>query len=761
MNKWLQPLLAALVLALALILRWFDPPVLGDLRALVFDQYQRVHPREYQPLPVKIVDIDDASIAKLGQWPWPRTVIADLIVKLREKGAAVIAFDVVFSEPDRTAPSRIYSNWQLAPDDPLVKELQARVGDPDALLAQELTRGNVVLGLVLTAEDKPAKVTRKGGFAINGINPRKQPDLIPEFPGVLPSIQELQDAARGNGAINPVPDRDSIVRRVPMILKGGDDLYPSLVAEALRVGLGVGSYIVKASGSQTYSFALFRNFLRGKPGIAEVAIGPLKIKTDPRGEIWLYDTGRRSERYVPAWQVLEGSAPDLTNNIVFVGASAPGLLDLRSTPNASIIPGVEIHAQVVEQILTNTLIERPVWADDLEFAALLVLGLAMILLLPRLGAVGCAILGATSVLAAMGYGWWAFLELNWLLDPAYPSAGAGAVFLTGVLLSFRRSDQERKRVRETFSHYLAPAMVKRLVANPGLLKLGGEVRDLTIMFCDIRDFTTISERMDAASLTTLLNDFLTPMTEAVLSNGGTIDKYIGDAIMAFWNAPLDEPDHPELACRATLEMRRRLAILNAQLAEKAAKAGQEHQPIMIGIGLNSGPALVGNLGARQRLNYSVIGDSVNLASRIEGVSKNFGVDILIGEQTRLAAPDFAAIPIGDIQVKGKTKPAKLFALIGGPEVAKAPQADELLAAFSDVAQGFKSGDFAAVETALARARGLSAGLGLEPLLEHMTRALAKTTYKSPPPLETVTPPVTVVKDLSEVSLEKAVPAASD
>jgi adenylate cyclase len=267
-------------------------------------------------------------------------------------------------------------------------------------------------------------------------------------------------------------------------------------------------------------------------------------------------------------------------------------------------------------------------------------------------------------------------------------------------------------------------MVKRLVANPGLLKLGGEVRDLTIMFCDIRDFTTISERMEAAALTALLNDFLTPMTEAVLAHDGTIDKYIGDSIMAFWNAPLDAPNHAMLACRATLEMRRRLSLLNAQLAERAAKAGQEHHPIMIGIGLNSGPAMVGNLGARQRLNYSVIGDNVNLASRVEGVSKNFGVDILIGEQTRAAAPDLAAIPIGDIFVKGKTVPARLYALIGGPEVMQSPNSAELLDALGESAQAFKAGNLATVAAALEKAKSLGGGLNLDPLFEHMTNALA-------------------------------------
>ncbi|HKP27649.1 MAG TPA: adenylate/guanylate cyclase domain-containing protein [Dongiaceae bacterium] len=721
MDKWLQPALASLVLAVALALRWYDPPILGDLRSLVFDQYQRVQPREYQPASVKIVDIDNESLIRIGQWPWPRSVIAELLHKLREQGAAVIAMDIVFSEPDRTAPSRVFSGWGLAPDDTLSQELSVRVTDPDEALAEELKLGKVVLGAVLTDDVRGEPVKRKGGFANAGVNPR---DNVRDFAGIIAALPILQESAAGNGAINPAPDRDAVVRRVPMILKVGKDLYPSLVAEALRVGVGASTYVVKSSGSQGYKWLGWQFWGLKRTGVGEIGIGPIRINTDPEAMVSLYDTGHRQERFIPAWQVLAGEKFDLSGTVIFVGTSAPGLLDLRSTPNASAVPGVEIHAQIVEQIMLNDMIERPLWADLVEFLSLLILGGAMVILLPKLGAVGCAILGGVSVIAAAGFGWWAFLHLGWLIDPAYPSAGALTVFTTGVLLSFRRSDIERKRVRETFSHYLAPAMVKRLVANPSLVRLGGEVRDLTIMFCDIRDFTSISERMEATALTSLLNDFLTPMSEAVMENGGTIDKYIGDSIMAFWNAPLDERDHAKLACRATLEMRRRLAALNKALAERAQAAGQSFSPIMIGIGLNTGEALVGNLGARTRVNYSVIGDNVNLASRIEGVSKGFGLDILIGEQTRNAAPDFAAIPIGDIFVKGKTLPARLYALIGGPEVAKAPQAEELLNEFAKIAHSFKSGNLAGAASALAVARNLGQGLGLEPLFDHIGNMLA-------------------------------------
>jgi adenylate cyclase len=723
MMRWLQPVLALFVLGLLVALRIYDPPLLSDLRSLMFDQYQRLSPREYTPgIPVKIVDIDDESLARLGQWPWPRSQMAQLLEKLRAQGAIAVALDIIFAEPDRTAPANIATGWGLQADNPLVKQLQAEVKDPDQVLADEIAKGRVVVGLALTGQKTGFTVKRKAGVSKlggSGVDPAK---IVPQFAGVLPSLPLFQQAAAGSGSVNAVPDRDGIVRRVAMLLNGNGQLLPSLSAELLRVGLNEKGYIIKASGAGTYKQLWLVRGLRS--GIGEFAIGKARIITDPTAQVWLRDTGHRAARYVPAWKVMDGTAGDLSNNLILIGTSAAGLKDLRSTPNETAIPGVEIHAQIIEQIITGDFLQRPLWADVWEIAGMIMLGIALIALMPWLRPIGCAVLGGVCVAAAVGFGWWAYKQWGWLLDPGYPASGALAVFLTGVLLSFQRSDVERRRVREAFRYYLAPAMVERVAANPGLLRLGGEMRDLTIMFCDIRDFTTIAEGMDATALTALLNDFLTPMTEAVLAHDGTIDKYIGDSIMAFWNAPLDEPDHARLACLTTLDMRRRLSLLNARLTERARLAGQVHRPIMIGIGLNSGQACVGNLGSREKFNYSAIGDNVNLASRIEGVSKNFGLDILIGEQTHAAAPDLAAIPIGDIFVKGKTVPARLYALIGGPEVTQSPHATALLGAIAAAANAFKEGNLAAVAAALEKAKPLGAGLNLEPLFEHMGNALA-------------------------------------
>ena len=381
MDKWLQPALASLVLAIALVLRWADPPILSDLRALVFDQYQRVAPREYKPAPVKIVDIDDETLARFGQWPWPRSLMAQLLAKLREQGAASVALDIVYAEPDRTSPGLVFQGWGLQPDDPLAGEMAARVTDPDQLLADEIARGRVVVGAAMSDTATNYPLVRKAGLSKIGGKGIDPASFLVNYRGAISSLPILQEAAAGVGSINTVYDRDGIVRRVPLLVDGGGTIYPSLAAEALRVALGEKNYVIKSSGAQGTVLVGWRE------GIVGFAIGKasnLPIKTDPRAQVWLRDTGHIQDRYVPAWKVLSGEA-DLNGNIVFIGTSAPGLMDLRSTPNATAVAGVEIHAQIVEQILSGDFLERPLWSQEMEMAALLVLGGAMIILLPRLG----------------------------------------------------------------------------------------------------------------------------------------------------------------------------------------------------------------------------------------------------------------------------------------------------------------------------------------------------------------------------------------
>ena len=703
------------ILFAAIGVRWYDPPVLNDLRHLTFDQFQRLEPRPYTDAPVRIVDIDDTTLAKYGQWPWPRSRTAELVTKLGKAGAAAVAFDVVFAEPDRTSPSEISKSWGLSPDDPALAGIKDKVADPDEILAQAISKVPVVLGFVLTNGATEQKLRKKGSFAAIGRNPLT---LVRQFAGGVASLDILQQKAAGNGSINVVPDRDGIVRRVPLILGVKGTLMPSLAAEALRVAQGAKTYVVKSSGAQGQQ-SIF-DALRASVG--ELRIGNFPVETDQAGQIWLHDTGHVKARYVPAWKVLDGEPFDVKGRIVFIGTSAPGLGDLRSTPNQPVIAGVEIHAQAIEQIVTQDFLVRSPWANEIEVFALFVIGLLMIWLLPRVGPLGCAALGGLAIGLAGLAALFSYRDYGLLFDPVYPGAASFGVYVAGLLLSYQRSDVERKRVRDAFGHYLAPELVERLAADASQLKLGGEIREISLLFCDVRDFTSIAESMDAEQVTALLNRFLTPMTEAVLGHEGTIDKYIGDSIMAFWNAPLDDPMHAKHAFDAALEMRRRLADLNAELmAQWGNDAG--FQPIRIGIGLNTGPCCVGNLGSAQRFNYSAMGDDVNLASRIEGVTKIYGLDILIAESTRALAPEYATVEIGDVRVKGKASAVRLHALIGGPDLAQKPNYQALGQAIGRVAGAIRSADAFEAERALQVARALSPNLGIEALLNHMAATI--------------------------------------
>ncbi|HLI14040.1 MAG TPA: adenylate/guanylate cyclase domain-containing protein [Alphaproteobacteria bacterium] len=659
---WLLPL-AILLLAVA---GWLsEPPALAQLRFLVFDSFYRLKPRPYTPLPVRIVDLDDESLARLGQWPWPRTLVAKLVDRLDALGAAAIAFDIVFAEPDRTSPRRLAETWEgLPPDDPLVARLKS-LPDNDEMLAAALRRAKAVTGFVLTEQPGGRAPAAKASFATLGDDPRA---FVPRFAGAVVSLPALEAAASGNGSINNTPDLDGKTRRVPLVVAFGGKLYPSLAAEALRVAQGARTDIIKSTGaSGVVSFG-------EHTGVNAVKIGDFVVPTDAAGEVWVHFTRHAAARFVPAWRVFQ---PDfdanlIKGNIVFVGTSAAGLNDLRATPLDPAAAGVEVHAQVVEQILLGDSLRRPDWARGAELVYMLVIGLVLIIGLPKVGAQWMAAVGGAAMAAAIGGSFYAYAALRFLLDPVYPSVVVLLVYLSSSAVLFLQTEVERRRVRTAFSRYLAPALVEHLADNPERLVLGGEMREMTLLFCDIRGFTTISERFDAHGLTRFINSFLTPMTNLILAADGTIDKYMGDAIMAFWNAPIAIPDHATRACRAALAMRAELVRLNATWRREAEAEGRGFEEVHIGIGLNTGVCCVGNMGSDQRFDYSVLGDDVNLASRLEGQSKTYGVDIVIGERTAAEAPALATLELDLIRVKGKTRPVRIFGLIGDEGIKENP-----------------------------------------------------------------------------------------
>ncbi len=691
------------MLALALALRIADVAPIQDMRHALFDEYQRLAPAAYEDAAVRVVDIDDDTLERIGQWPWPRIHVATLIDRLTNLGAAVVAFDMVYAEPARTSPQHLMRSWfNLNIPANVLEEIARRVPDHDTVLSTAITGVPTVLGMALTAEPSERRPPAKAGFAQAGDDPRP---FLPAFAGAIVNLPQLNEPAAGLGSFSIVPERDGVIRRVPLFYAlhrpdGPADIVPSLAAEALRVAQGASTYVIKSSNASG------QTGFGEKTGLNHARIGSLIVPTDAAGRLWLHDTGRVDARTIPAWRVMQGDvrANEIAGTIVFVGTSAAGLRDLRVTPLDAAAPGVNVHARIVEQMVLGDFLGRPDWVGGAEIVFLLVLGAGVLLLLPRWGPVGCAVVTVLGIVAAFASSWFSYTYLRWLIDPLYPSLAVLALYLCASLLVFLHTEGERRRVRHAFGRYMSPALVDRLADDPAHLSLGGETRDMTLLFTDIRDFTAVAETMDAATLTRFINQFLTPMTDVILRHRGTIDQYMGDAIMAIWNAPLDDPDHAPNAARAALHMLTELERLNGAWADEAARDGKPAHAVSIGVGLNTGPCCVGNMGSNLRFDYSVIGDDVNLASRLESQSKTYGVPIVIGENTRARLDGFAALELDLLRVKGKQRPVRIFALLGDESVAGETWFRATSEAQTAMLKAYRAGDLSRASALLAVCR---------------------------------------------------------
>ena len=507
---------------------------------------------------------------------------------------------------------------------------------------------------------------------------------------------------------------------MPLAARVGDVIYPTLTVEALRTAQQAGGIILRTTAASGEADT-------GRPALTDLKVGAFEVPTDPSGNLWIYYSGLPSLELISAADLLEPNvAPELADriagHIVLVGTSAIGLRDIVATPLEPGVPGVLVHAEMIDQIIGATFLSRPDWAAGLEMAAAILLSLILIAAAVHLGPVLGGATAAAMVASALAISWSAFAYQRLLIDPILPSTAVIAVYVvcTGLLLLL--TDRERAFVRRAFGQYLAPDMIEKLAEDPSALKLGGETREITVMFCDIRGFTTLAEGLGPQELTYLLNSFLTPMTQVLLQSGATIDKYVGDAIMAFWNAPLPLADHPKRACLAVLEMLKALDALNQA----------EGRELRIGGGLNTGEACVGNLGSEQRFSYSAIGDAVNVASRIEGLTKQFGISALISESTAAAASDLALLEIDLVRVVGRTKPMAVFAIVGDEAVAKTPEFHALTEEHMRMLGAYRDGDVLAAEVALDKARAL-APLFLQPVYDIFNKRLAGFRHEPPGP----------------------------
>lgn len=707
LQKFILPFIAPMaVLLTAVSLQLWQPYPIEFTRNLVFDQYNRWLPRHEQDSPVVFVDIDEASLARLGQFPWPRSVFADLVDKMTGYGSAAIAFDILFTEADRTAPAEILPVWEnlrLSENAPewqaLRAAITAQITSPDDALARAMADAPVIMATMMS--DEAARLAApKAGIAVraqgssdtNGLDPMRN---VPASSFAISNRDVLNDNALGLGSINARIDDDGIIRRASLLFRAGEHIYPSLALESLRVAQGAGSIVLRASdvrGEGSYSAGF---------GLSRLKVGRLIAPIEPDGSMRLYFAESADIQTVSAYEILQ---PDfdmtrLAGKIAFIGTSAAGLKDIRATPLNPATPGVEVHIQTVQQMLAGTYLTRPIWVQMAEALVTMLIGLGVVVMVYRFSLVPSIAFLGLALISGAALSWHQFSNHLVLIDPATPGLSIFLTFLTAAFLHFLETARERREVRNAFQYYLAPDMVEQVASDPDKLKLGGETRDLTILFCDIRGFTTISEAFADApeKLTHIINIFLTGLSSVIQTRSGTIDKYIGDNIMAFWNAPTDVAQHGYEACRATLEMVDALVEVNETLRQDAFLGGFE-QEIRIGIGLNSGATLVGNVGSDQRFNYSVMGDTVNVAARLEGQTKDYAQTILIGESTYADAmtaiddgqPPMAFLELDLIALKGKALPQRIYALLGGAEMAESEDFQTLKAGQDAVLQAYRA-----------------------------------------------------------------------
>jgi adenylate cyclase len=681
-------------------LRVLDPTPLESLRVKTFDLFQRLRPLESPQQPIAIVDIDEKSLEAAGQWPWPRHFLAAMVQNLMAAGAVTIGFDIFFVEDDEQSGRRYARRaYGLTPE---LKAALTSLPDTDELFAQFVARSPVVLGQVAD-RGEPGPRDRRAPIVtpVATMNGDPRP-FLPAYRRLIRNIEILDKAAPGRGMVVLEPEFDGVVRRVPTAVRVGENMYPALAIEMLRVASGAKQYLVKLDPQDP------------RAGISSVVVGGVEVPTDPKGRLWVRFSRHQPEIYVPAIDVLEGKfdPAKVKDKLVLVGTSAAGLLDIRTTPIEKALPGVEVHAQLLKSIVLRQHLTRLNYSIGIELILAAAASLALIVVIPMASAAATLAVFVPMVAGLLYGSFWLFTDKSLAIDATFPAFTAAAVFLLLVFGNYLREAAERRQVRAAFSQYMSPALVEQLADHPEKLKLGGETKEMTILFCDVRGFTSISERFkdNPQGLTDLINRLLTPLTDVILQRAGTIDKYMGDAIMAFWNAPLDVPDHAHRAVETALEMHQAMDRFNQRRARKAAAAGVPFKGLEIGIGLNTGECVVGNMGSEQRFDYSVLGDAVNLASRLEGQSKVYGVKLVLGEATAAKVEGrFPLLELDRIAVKGKAEAVRIYTIPGADLAADGANFAKWRAAHDAMLKAYRAKDWDMAETRIAECRELGAG----------------------------------------------------
>jgi adenylate cyclase len=649
---------AAAVLTLCTISLFLTGPALLDhLELKTYDIRLRTL-KSARPSHVTIAAIDERSLASLGRWPWSRAVHARLAERLDQLGAKVIAFDMFFPEREAPRADAQFARAIGASGKVLLGTLFL-VGREEARHLGAGQMEQAKLAIEPLALDK-VRVSGDAGAAVAAREPF----------GVIVSIDELQKRAAYAGHLNVAPDSDGVVRRVPLVVRYGGRYFPSFDVQAARAFLGTDDLAVDVA----------------EYGIESVSIGSRQVPLDEEGRLLVRYRGREgSFDTVSIADILDVQADPglLRGRVVLIGNTAKGIGDMRVTPYGALFPGVEVRANIIENLLAGDFLQRPEWMSLVDIAALVLVGLLLAWLLPRLGVSGGGILALGVAAGYLALADYLFVAQGLWLNVVYPTLLAVLLFGSTTLVFYFFAFSEKRYLKLAFQHYVPPAVVEGIVADAGKLRLGGEKRELTVLFSDIRGFTTLSEAMAPEALVKLMNEYFTVMTDKVFEHRGSLDKYIGDAIMAIYGAPVADEKHAAHACRAALGMIEALAELQKGWQRDGVPR------IDIGVGINTGPVIVGNMGSASRFNYTVVGDAVNLASRIESLNKTYGTNILVSEYTyeRVKGEFPNMREIDQVRVRGREQPVRLYELMPEGRYAALDWLDEFRAAYAALRQG--------------------------------------------------------------------------
>jgi adenylate cyclase len=658
--------------------KWFELPLIQRLEAIVYDtRLSLTMPRTLDPR-IVIVDIDEKSLAEKekggeGRWPWPRDRLALLLDKLFDHyQSAIVGFDVVFAERDESSGLRVLEQLSqkelrdIGGFQAALQKLQPQL-DYDAIFASRMRNRAVVLGYTFTREAEqpgskkgqlPGAVLAAGTFAGKNVG-------FPAYPSYTANLQILQQAAASGGHFTLDPDPDGILRRIPMLAEHGGAYYEPLSLAMVRMLLGQAQVVPGYPGEKIWS----KNY----SGLEWIEVGPVKVPVDESVTALIPYRGKgnrdgNSYKYISAVDVINErvALDDLKGKIILIGTTAPGLLDLRATPVESVYPGVEVHANMIGGMIDRNIKQKPPYVVGAEFILLLIAGASMAMLLPLLNPLKSLLVTIAVLIAVLAGNLMVFHFGNLVLPLASGLVMIALLFALNMSYGYFVEARGKRQITGLFGQYVPPELVDEMAKNPESFSMEGESREMTVLFTDVRGFTTISEGLEPKQLSQLMNAFLTPLTEVIYKHRGTVDKFMGDCIMAFWGAPLPDSNHARNGILAGLEMHE---ILRKLQTEFQARGWPE---IRIGVGLNTGRMSVGNMGSRLRTAYTVMGDAVNLASRLEGITKEYGADIIVGEGTRDAVPDVVFRELDRVRVKGKDEAVAIFEPLGlQGQVAKA------------------------------------------------------------------------------------------